>query len=428
MIENMQAALTGLNIHPLLIIGIMVFLGFYFGKIMKFIRLPSIIGFMIIGVLIGPSLFGILSESFQESISFITDIALSFVAVSIGLELSFSSLKQQGKGIIITIFAESFMAFLLVFGALYLLTGDLPLALLFGAIAPASAPAGTVAIIKEYKARGPLTKALYSVVGFDDGLGIIIFGFAAAFAKSILGAEMGMETGNFLTLIAAPLKEVVLSIIVGAATAFFFSIFARFLRTGKDIFLLLFATVFITAGLSLMLHLSLILTNMVIGIIIVNTQPKNTLEKIHDELSEIMPLLFILFFVLAGANLHVSAIPVLGMVGLVYILGRSVGLVSGAMLGSTVGKLSENIRKYLGLGILSQAGVAIGLSLIIKKEFVAFGTHGTAIGNTIITTVTATSIFFEIIGPILTKIGLERAGEISESAHAPKQRKRKAAL
>lgn len=412
MFGNMQSFVHNLHIDPVLVIGVMVFFGFYSGKSVQKIKLPSIIGFMIIGVLLGPSLLNVLDEEFQESLSFITDVALSFVAVSIGLELSFASLKKQGKGIIYTIFAESFMAFILVTLLLYLVTRDLPLSLIFGAIAPASAPAGTVAIIQEYKAKGPLTKALFSVVGFDDGLGIIIFGFTAAFVKSMLGAEMGMETGSVLSLISAPLLEVALSVVVGGATAFLYTFLARSLKSGRDMFILLFALVFVSTGLSAMLHLSLILTNMILGIVIVNSQSASFVEKIHHELSQIMPLLFILFFILAGSNLHLSALPALGLIGLVYIIGRAAGLISGASLGSTIGKLPPQIRKFLGLGILSQAGVAIGLSLIVKKEFVEFGAHGVEIGNTIITTVTATCLFFEIIGPILTKIALEKSGEI----------------
>ncbi|MDC7235455.1 MAG: cation:proton antiporter [Spirochaetales bacterium] len=409
----MNEALThSAALQPLLLVGIMVALGFYAGKSMKYIKLPSIIGFMLIGVVLGPSLFNLLNEEFQHNLSFISDVALSFVAVSIGIELSFSSLKKQGKGIILVIFTESFMAFLIVTGALYLLTRDIALSLIFGAIAPASAPAGTVAIIQEYKAKGPLTKALFSVVGFDDGLGIIIFGFAAAIAKSFLAAEAGQETGSLMMLLAGPLKEVIFSIIIGLAIGFLFCLLARKLKSARDIFILMFATILISSGISNMLHLSIILTNMVMGIFIVNTQPFSLVEKIHNELSEFMPLLFVMFFVLAGANLHVSALPSLGLLGLVYILGRSSGLMGGAALGSTLGKLPENIRKYLGMGILSQAGVAIGLALIVKNEFAAYGPHGAYIGNTVITTVTATCIFFEIIGPILTKIGLEKAGEI----------------
>ncbi len=402
------------NVHlqPLLIVGIMAGLAFYAGKSMKWIKLPSIIGFMIIGVLLGPSLFDIINEDFQEDLGFITDIALGFVALSIGLELSFKTLKKQGSGIVTVILTESFGAFILVTGLIYLITKDLPMALIFGSIAPASAPAGTVAIIQEYKAKGPLTSALYSVVGFDDGLGIIIFGFAAAFSKSLLGQEMGIEAGSFWELISTPLLEVGLSIVVGGVIAFLFSILARKLSKGRDIFILLFAFILISSGLCHTLHLSLILTNMIIGIVVVNTQKFTLIEKIHHELTQIMPLLFVLFFTLAGANLHISALPSLGLIGLIYILGRSGGLIGGAKIGSHLGKLPENIKKYLGLGILSQAGVAIGLALIVKSEFAEYGVHGAYIGATVITTVTATSIFFEIIGPILTKMALTKSGEI----------------
>ncbi|MGL1893826.1 MAG: cation:proton antiporter [Spirochaetaceae bacterium] len=406
--------LHNLHLEPLLIIGVMTGLSFYFGKSMKWIKLPSIIGFMIIGVILGPSLLDLINEEFQEKLSFITDIALGFVALSIGLELSFQSLKKQGAGIITVIFTESIAAFVLVTGLIYLITKDLPMALIFGSIAPASAPAGTVAIIQEYKAKGPLTSALYSVVGFDDGLGIIIFGFAAAFAKSLLGQEMGMDAGSFIELIGVPLKEVGLSIVIGGAIAVLFSVLARKLKSGRDIFILLFAFVLISSGLCHTLHLSLILTNMIFGMVIVNTQKFKLVENIHSELTKIMPLLFVMFFTLAGANLHISAIPSLGIIGLVYILGRSGGLIGGAKIGSYLGKLPENIKKYLGLGILSQAGVAIGLALIVKSEFTQFGEHGAYIGATVITTVTATSIFFEIIGPILTKMALTKSGEIKK--------------
>jgi NhaP-type Na+/H+ or K+/H+ antiporter len=300
---------------------------------------------------------------------------------------------------VLIILSESFLAFLLVTGLIYLLTGDLPLSLIFGAIAPASAPAGTVAIIREYRAKGSLTKALYTVVGFDDGLGIIIFGFAAAFAKSII---IGGASGSFLQLISTPLLETFLSLFAGVVMAVIFCFLAKRLEGKRDIFILIFAFVLLTL-------------NMVLGLVIVNTQRDSLVHRLHDGLSEVMPLLFILFFVLAGANLHVAALPSLGLIGIFYLVGRSVGLMSGAWLGAVVGKAEKKIKKYLGMGILSQAGVAIGLSLIVKHEFSALGLWGQEIGNIVITTVTATCIIFEIIGPIATKIGLEKAGEIPQS-------------
>jgi Kef-type K+ transport system membrane component KefB len=401
-----------LHITPILIAGIVTLAGFYVGKSTKFIKLPSIIGFMVTGLIFGPSVLNMLNGTVQEGLSFITEIALAFVAVSIGLELSFSSLRKQGSGIIAAIFTESFMAFFIVTGAIYLLTRDLPMALIFGAVAPASAPAGTVAIIQEYKARGPLTKALYAVVGFDDGLGIIIFGFASAISRSLLISESGGDAPGIVELLGTPLLEVCLSIIVGIIVGIAISFLVQKLKDNRSVFIVVFSLVLISVGLTRMFHLSLILTNMITGMYIVNTQPNSITHKITQELTQVMPLLFIMFFVLAGANLHIDALPALGLIGVIYTIGRSTGLVSGAFIGSLIGRLAPNIRNYLGLGILSQAGVAIGLSLIVKEEFSHISNHGMVLGATVLTTITATSIFFELIGPILTKIALEKAGEI----------------
>ena len=408
----------------LALIGLVALLSFYFGKLTKAIRLPLIIGYMFFGVLIGPSFLGIFSQSIQSQLSFITEIALGFVALTIGLELNLNDLKKQGSGIISIIFAESFGAFILVFFAVLLVTKNIPLALIFGSIAPASAPAGTVAIIKEYRAKGTLTKALYAVVGFDDGLGIILFGFASAISKNILMNQTGTATGGFFALILTPLKEIALSIIIGLIVGALFCILVRKLKNSSDYFVHIFGIVLLMVGLSHAFHLSLILTNMTAGILIINTQRRNLIETMHRELTNVIPLLFILFFTLAGTNLHIGGLPSLGLLGIVYIIARSVGLVGGSRLGALFGHVSKNVRNYIGLGILSQAGVAIGLSLIVKQDFSGLGkviestgkslvTSGDQIGTIVITTITATCIFFEIIGPILTKIALKKAGEIN---------------
>lgn len=404
----------------LLLIGVIVILGFYLGKSMKFVRLPSIIGFMLLGVIAGPSLFNVLSDSIQHQLSFITEIALGFVAVSIGMELKISSLKRLGSGIITIILFESFGAFVLVFLGVWIFTGNLPMALIFGAIAPASAPAGTVAVIREYKAKGSLTKALYAVVGFDDGLGVMIFGFAAAVARILLIHESGAESENIILMILQPLKEIGLSLLCGFVLAMLFSILARKLEQAGDVLIFLFGFILASTGVCEYFHLSLILTNMVIGMVIINTQPHRLVQNIRDRLPVFLPLLFILFFTLAGANLHVAVLPSLGVLGIVYILTRTAGLMGGSRLGAVLGHAESKIKKYVGMGILSQAGVAIGLSLIVKHEFQGIGrilrgstvTTGDILGATVITTVTATCIFFEIIGPILTKIALKKAGEI----------------
>ncbi len=398
-----------MNISILFIVGAMILVAFYGGKASKLVKLPSIIGYMIVGVLIGPSLFNVLNTPTQEKLSFLTDVALGFVALSIGLELNFKSLKRLGKGIITVIFSESLMAFILVTLGTYFLTKNLPLALILGAIAPASAPAGTVAVIQEYKAKGPLTEALYAVVGFDDGLGIIIFGFASAIAQSMLKTDGPSSIG---ALLLEPLKEIILAIIIGLLAGFLFILLAKTLKNKTEKLIFIFGLTLAVSGLCNMLKLSLILTNMVYGILIVNTQTSKMVNDIKSQLENIMPLIFVIFFTLAGANLHISAIPSLGIIGGVYILCRTIGLISGASFGATISKMDTNIKKYLGLGIISQAGVAIGLALNVKNSFSTLGENGLYIGMTVITMVTATSIFFEFVGPPLTKIGLSKAGEI----------------
>jgi Kef-type K+ transport system membrane component KefB len=412
LLSELHAWIEKLSLTSLLIVGMLLLAGFYTGRGIRFVKLPSIIGFMIVGVLAGPSLLNILGSPTLEGLSFITEIALGFVALSIGLELKIGTLKQQGSGIVLIILLESLAAFFAVSAGVYLVTKDVVLALLFGAIAPASAPAGTVAVIDEYRARGSLTRALYAVVGFDDGFGIIIFGFASAFARSMLNVESGGPAATLSALIAKPFLEIGLSVGIGSVIAFVFCLPMHKISSQRDVFVLTFAFVLIATGICIRLRLSVILTNLILGIVAVNTQPEKVIRKIRTEITQALPLLFVLFFILAGAHLRLSLLPSLGLVGIVYILARSGGLVGGSWLGALLGRAEKKIRTYLGLGILSQAGVAIGLALVVGQRFAEFGARGSAIGSTVITTITASCIVFELVGPILTKYALTKAGEI----------------
>ncbi len=412
--------LSFLNLSGLTLLGAATIVAFYVGKVARFAKLPSLIGYMVVGVILGPSILHLFTEDSMEQLSFITEIALGFVAFSIGSELNLSSLKRLGVGIISIILAESFGAFFVVAIAMYLLTRDLPLSLIFGSMAPASAPAGTVAVIQECKARGSLTKTLYAVVGFDDGLAIIIFGFAAALAKNLLINEASGASEGIMPALLDPAKEIGLSFIVGGIAGLVFFQLVRKLQSARDILIIVFGFILICTGLSIRWHLSLILTNMVVGFVLANSRHESLLNRVTSPLMEVMPLLFVLFFCLAGAHLELSSLPALGTVGLVYILGRSAGLIGGARLGAMFGHVEDKVKKYVGLGILSQAGVAIGLSLIVKHELTQLNAeynlrHALDIGSNVLATVTATCIFFEIVGPILTKIALKKAGEIPET-------------
>lgn len=395
------------------LLGAATILSLYMGRLVKKIHLPSLVGYMVLGVLLGGSVFGFLTEENISSLGFLTDVALGFVAFTIGSELNIKGLKKLGKGIIYIILAESFAAFIIVTGSIWLLTKNLPMALIFGALAPASAPAGTVAVIQEYGAKGTLTKALYAVVGFDDGLAIIIFGFASAAARNMLDPNSSL---SLVQGILQPTKEILFSLIIGAVLGYIFTTLSRRLKPLADIPSLVFGFIAVGIGLSQWLHLSLILTCMMLGFILTNTTSSTKRKVLLGQLKTWMPFLFIPFFFLAGAHLKISALPSLGLIGVIYLFSRTSGLMSGAWLGAKVGKSENKIKKYLGFGILSQAGVAIGLSMLVLKDFTELGTtEASTIATTVITTITATCIIFEIVGPIGAKYALTKAGEIGRN-------------
>ncbi len=397
----------------LALVGASVVTGLFFGKAAKKAGLPSIIGYMVLGTLAGVSVLGIFHHAHLRELAFVTDIALGFVAFSIGSELKLSTLRSLGRSIGLIIILESTGALVIVAALVYAVTGDIVTSLIFGALAPATAPAGTVAVIREYRAKGRLSSSLYAVAGFDDGVAILLFGFTAAIARQMLLAEAGLASGSIIAGLARPAAEILFSLVTGGALGFLYSYLLRKLDSSSNIPALTFGFVLLGAGLATMFHLSLILVNMGIGFVLANTNRQGTITSVNDQLRSLMPLLFILFFFLAGAHLNFAALPAMGITGLAYILGRSAGKIGGAWLGAAIGKAPRIIRNNLGLGLLSQAGVAIGLALLVSQEFSAIGTEkALMLGSSVITTITATCIFFEIIGPITARIALRNAGEI----------------
>ncbi|MCD4847298.1 MAG: cation:proton antiporter [Candidatus Aegiribacteria sp.] len=395
------------------LVGIAILSGLYAGKFARKIGLPSLIGFMLAGAILGVSLLKIFNVEILEHLSFIPDIALGFVAFSIGSELNLNVLKRLGKSLTAILLCETLFTFALVtLGVLIISGGDWPMALIFGAMAPATAPAGTVAVLQEYKAKGNLTQALYAVVGFDDGIAVLIFGFASALSKSLLSSETGGST-NVISSVGKPALEIVISIAAGLILGIVYTRLIRLIRSHDNIPALTFGFVCVSVGLALTYGFSPILTPMAMGFVLSNTSRSES-GVVANRLRPLMPLIFILFFFIAGAHLNLGSLPSLGLLGLVYIITRSAGKVLGAGFGARIGKAPSNIRKYLGIGILSQAGVAIGLSIAVAQQFSQMGTHASEIGIAVITTVTATCIIFEIIGPIMAKYALKKAGEIPE--------------
>ncbi len=402
------------ELHGFVALGLVILVGYAAGQAIRLIRLPAIIGYMLVGVLLGPSAAHVLSDDALHKLSFIPDVALGFVAFSIGTELNLKSLRKMGSGLGAIILAESLFAFLAVFVAVYLLTRNLPMALVFGAVAPATAPAGTVAVIQEYKASGSLSRAMYAVAGFDDGLAIIIFGLAAALAKLLLGHGADGGSAGILVGLGWSLLEIFGSLVLGLLAAVIFGFVLRKLRGGGETFAVFVGVVLLVSGIAIQLHLSLILANMVIGFWLANTRRSALVKQVTVPLLGVMPLVFVMFFGLAGAHLDFTMLLSVGGIGVVYVIARSLGKMVGVRVGSMAGDIEDKVKKNLGWAILSQAGVAIGLSLLVNKEFATMGPEAIEIGRKLITTITATCVVFEIVGPVLAKMALSRAGEIPE--------------
>jgi NhaP-type Na+/H+ or K+/H+ antiporter/CBS domain-containing protein len=390
----------------LFFISIAIIFGFLGGKIAQRVRLPGVVGYLLAGLIFGPSFLNIFHEEFVESMNIFTSFALSLVAFIIGSEMKRSSLKEMGGGIGTIILLESFGAFLLVAVGVYLLTGKLYLALIFGAMAPASAPAGTVAVLQESKAKGRLTNALYAVVALDDGLAIMIFAIAVALARMVMGGgRLSVES-----LLQGPVLEIIGSIALGCAIGAIAGYFMRRLSSDDAILATSLGSILICTGIAMHFNLSLILANLSLGLIHVNIYPAGN-RRAYRVIEFITLPVYIVFFFLAGAHLHVNLLPSMGFLGLVYVLCRIGGLMGGAYLGGVISRQVAVIKKYLGMGILCQAGVAIGLSLLVAGQFRPLGEEGRNLAIMVVNTVAATTIIFEIIGPIGARIAITKAGE-----------------
>jgi NhaP-type Na+/H+ or K+/H+ antiporter len=389
-------------------IGVALLIGWAAGLLCRRIKVPMVVGYIIVGILLGKSVLSIFNDDNFNSVVYFTYIALACIGFDIGGELAFRKLKNLGKSIIWISILESFGATLLVTLAIYIYTRKLYIALIFGALASATAPAATVDVIREYQASGPLSTTVFAVVGIDDGIAIIIYAFAIVFAKMLL-ASNGVHVAE---AILRPLLEILGSMALGFGIGIVFLFLIRKYTASRGLLVLTWGVIILTTGLANLFHFSLILANMAMGMTIVNL----TKWK-RDDLFELMrsttPPLFVIFFIVVGSQLDASKLLTLGWIGLLYIVFRSIGKQAGASLGGAISKAPLTVRRYLGLCLFSQAGVAIGLSIQTMIEFGGgkFGDAGVELGIMAISVIAATTLFFQLIGPPSTRYAIIKAGE-----------------
>lgn len=386
-------------------LGFILLAGFGAGKLINYLKLPAVTGYLLIGLLVGPSLLGLVSTATMELLAPINTIALSIIAFLIGGEFSFKQLKKCGKSAILIAIFEVLGAFTFVTLALHFLAGiELYIALIFGAISSATAPAATIMVLREYKAKGPLTDNLLAVVAIDDALCLITFGLATAVGKVV----SGKVTGGMVAMIATPIWELLGSIFVGGVFALVLMAVSRRFREEYDKLVVALGMIFAVAGVAEFLRLSSLLVCMAMGCVAVNLVPRET-DRVFRIIRSIDTPIYVLFFVAAGANLHLGVLAKVGVVGVVYIVSRVIGKMLGATFGAKLGEAPPTVRKYLGLGLVPQAGVAIGVTLLVQQHF-------PEIASMITTVILGSVVVYEIIGPFCSKLAITKAGEVGKAS------------
>ncbi|MFC1559969.1 cation:proton antiporter [Candidatus Margulisiibacteriota bacterium] len=383
--------------------GILI-LGFIVSWMAKKIKLPRITGYLMAGIIFGPYLLKVFSESSVYQLGFIHRLALGIVALVIGSGLSFGLLKKLGWRLMIITLMESLGAFFFVFFLLYMFKMPLGAILPLAAIAAATAPAATVAIMQEYRTRGTLTETTLAVVALDDAVAIILFGLIMTFDFTHI-STFGKTAFNSLS---ASLLEISTALIIGILLGIVANLLIKLTKDITDSVIIILGIVFLAIAVASVSHTSALLTNMFLGITLINLPGKS--KEMVPSLEKLTPPIYCFFFVLAGASLNLKIFTTIGTIlliwSIVFVVGRMIGKISGAFMGSSISKSPEIIKKYLGLTLIPQAGVAIGLSLLITSASPYFEFKAIILNVTLVTVA-----FNEIIGPILTKYALFKAGE-----------------
>ncbi len=406
----------------LLVLSVALFAGLMLSRLAKLVQLPAVTAYLVAGIFVGPYLLGALGikglgfTSMEEIDSFgiISDVALGFIAFSIGNEFRLSELKHIGKQATIIGIVQAVAATLLVDAALigvhFLIPEKFPLpsAIILGAVASATAPAATLMVVRQYKAKGPVSNILLPIVALDDAVGLVLFAISFGIAKAV-----HLGNADVLSIIVEPILEVVCSLALGGIMGYFFTFFEKFFHSRSKRLAMSVTFVFMTVALSMVefkiggVHIafSSLLVCMMLGTVFCNICDFS--EELMDRLDRWTAPLFILFFVISGAELELSVFKdyMIVLIGLVYIVVRCVGKYCGASLSAKLTSCHPNIVKYLGITLFPQAGVALGMA--IKAE--ALGEPGAIVANITLFSV----LIYELVGPFLTKIALQKAGEIT---------------
>ena len=405
----------------LLAMGVAMFAGLLLSRLTSRLNLPDVTSYLVAGLIVGPLVLGRLdvpglgfSWDLVESMSLVCDTALGFIAFSIGSEFRVSALRKTGRQATIIAIFQALTATLFVDAALiglhFILGDKLPIStcLILGAIATATAPAATLMVINQYKAKGPLTDILLPIVALDDAVGLVVFAVSKGIAHAFTSGDLSV-----ISVLVNPMLEISASLLLGAALGWVFSLVEKYFNSNSKRLSLAVAFVALCAGLSKLkfefgeVHIgfSSLLVCMMCGTIFCNLCDFS--EEIMHKTERWTGPVYVLFFVISGAELDLRVFADFAVVGigLMYIAARSAGKILGASSSARLVRCEPSICKYLGITLLPQAGVALGMSVTVAEEFDA---EGEMIRNIVLFSV----LIYELVGPMLTKMALTAAGDI----------------
>ena len=399
-----------LHLNILFLLGLALFGGTVGGRLFQKLKIPQVVGYIAIGILIGESGLKIIGHDIIETMQPLSYFALGLIGFMIGGELKREVLLKYGKQFINILLFEGITAFVVVAVSVGIVGGLLfgdwklswALGLLLGAIASATAPAATTEVLREYKTRGPLTRTVLGIVALDDGLALLLF----AIAVSIAGSLIGNIHESVLRTFIHPLYEIGGSIAIGVIAGLVLSKILKKYSEASRLLAFSIGIVLLVLGLSLALHVDMLLAAMALGVFVTNFTPRKS-KEMFKMVGEFTPPIYVLFFVLVGAKFNIShmTLPIV-LLGCVYLIGRTVGKTIGANFGAQISNAPKSVQKYLSLCLLSQAGVAIGLSILASHYFPG------QIGNAVVIIITATAFILEMFGPALVKVAMSKAGEV----------------
>ncbi len=400
----------------------------------KPLKLPSVTAYLIAGVLVGPYVLGQIGiggmgfDSFEavEALGLVSEVALGFIAFSIGSEFKLSELKKTGKQALVIGIVQAVVATIFVDVALLVVhlimpeVLSIPQLITLGAIATATAPAATLMVVKQYKAHGPLTKLLLPIVALDDAVGLVVFAVSFGVAKALISGQV-----DLISIILNPIIEIAVSLLLGAVMGWLLTQLERLFNSNTNRLNLTIAIVFLTASIAMIeippigsvhIQFSSLLTCMMLGTVFCNICPLS--HDLMGATDKWTSPIFALFFVISGAELELSVFTEwsIVLIGVVYIIFRSLGKYFGTFVSAKATKCSPAICRYLGITLLPQAGVALGMCSIAAT---ALGSAGNLIRNITLFAV----LIYEVVGPVLTRMSLQAAGEIKPISDEVKNRR-----